>query len=144
MVETAKWLSKENVTQFEVRIGDINYGGHMGNDKSLLIFHDARIGFLESLGFSENNLGDHTGIIMSEAHVFFKKEVFLHDRLTVDVSITEVTTSSFVLHYAVRRLEDNAEVLSGTTKLLAFNYDRRKVVRIPDLFRNKILLVTNT
>ncbi|MCX6235170.1 MAG: thioesterase family protein [Bacteroidetes bacterium] len=144
MVETTKWLSIENVIQFEVRIGDINYGGHMGNDKALLIFQDARIGFLESLGFSEKNLGDHTGIIMSEAHVFFKKEVFLHDQLTVDVSVTEVTTSSFVLIYTVRRLEDNTEVLSGTTKQLAFNYDRRKVVRIPELFRNTIHLNTNT
>ncbi len=30
-------------TNFAVRIGDINYGGHMGNDKFLLIFHDARL-----------------------------------------------------------------------------------------------------
>jgi acyl-CoA thioester hydrolase len=144
MGETTKWLSKANVIQVEIRIGDINYGGHMGNDKSLLIFQDARIGFLESLGYSEKDIGDHTGIIMSEAHVFFKKEVFLHDRLTVDISVTEVTTSSFILHYCVRRLKDDTEVISGTTKLLAFNYDRHKVVRIPELFRNKIHLNANS
>jgi acyl-CoA thioester hydrolase len=34
-------------TQLKVRIGDINYGGHMGNDAVLTLAHQARIEFLE-------------------------------------------------------------------------------------------------
>ncbi len=36
---------KKVTTQYKVSIADINYGCHMGNDKALTIFHEARIGF---------------------------------------------------------------------------------------------------
>jgi len=128
------WLSKENIARFEVRIGDINYGGHMGNDAALLLFQDARIRFLESIGFSEKNIGDQAGIILSEAHVYFRKEVFLHDELLAGVAVAEVTTSSFVLTYSIKRTGDGAEVLNGSTRLIAYDYERKKVTRLPEAF----------
>jgi len=134
------YLKKENIATFKVRVGDINYGGHLGNDKALLLFHDARIKFLESMGFSEKHIGDGIGIIMSDAHVFFKKEVFLHDKLSADVSVEEVTTSSFTLLYSIKRLPDKLEVINGTTRLIAFDYEKRKVVRIPTDFMDRITI----
>jgi acyl-CoA thioester hydrolase len=128
------WLSKQQIARFEIRIGDINYGGHMGNDKALLLFQDARIRFLESIGFSEKQIGDQAGIIMSDAHVFFKKEVFLHDILSINIAVADVTTSSFTLAYEVTRELDNALVLDGSTKLIAFDYEKRKVTRLPEAF----------
>jgi acyl-CoA thioester hydrolase len=138
MNDAAKWISAKNILGYEVRIGDINYGGHMGNDKSLLLFQDARIAFLEFLGFSEKNIGEDKGIIMSEAHVYFRKELFLHDRLTVDVSVEEITTTSFTLKYTVRYLHDRTEVMHGTTKLIAYDYEKRRVARLPEGFLEKI------
>ena len=134
------WLSKDQITRFEVRIGDINYGGHLGNDKSLLLFQDARIRFLESLGFSERHIGDRAGIIMSEAHVYFRKEVFLHDELYADVAISDVSTSSFELSYSIKRIGDAVEVLQGSTKLIAFDYEKKKVTRLPEVFIRAIRL----
>ena len=135
-----KYISVKNIAKFEVRVGDINYGGHMGNDKSLLIFHDARIRFLESLGYSEMFIGDNTGIIMSEAHVYFKKEVLLHDILSVDVSVSELSASSFTLSYHVFRQQDGAEVIHGSTKIIAYDYERKRVTRIPEVFLEKIMI----
>jgi acyl-CoA thioester hydrolase len=134
------WLSKENIARFEVRIGDINYGGHMGNEAALLLFQDARIRFLESIGFSEKHIGDRAGIILSEAHVYFRKEIFLHDELYADISVAEVTTSSFEMVYSIRRTADAAEVLNGTTRLIAFDYERKKVTRLPEAFIRAIRL----
>jgi len=133
-------LSKEKTAMFEVRIGDINYGGHMGNDKALLLFQDARIKFFASIGFSEMNIGDEAGIIMNEAHVFYKKEIFLYDRLSVTISVAGVTASSFTMNYSVVRESDNAEVIQGSSKLIAFNYEKRRIVRLPAAFLSKIEL----
>lgn len=132
MVENS-WITLRNIYRAGVRVGDINYGGHMGNDKALLIFHDARIAFLESFGFSEKNIGG-PGIIMRDAHVNFRKEVFLHDILTVDVGIDEVTPTSFNVIYTVKRESDGAVVFLGSTGLVAFDYDIRKVVKLPESF----------
>lgn len=120
---------------YKIRVGDINYGGHMGNDKALLLFHDARLHFLEERGFSESNIGG-PGIIMGDAHVYFKKEVFRGDELTVFVHVEDLRALSFELHYTVMRAED--EVLNGSTKLIAFDYNLRKVAKIPDAFIQKI------
>ena len=120
---------------YKVRVGDINYGGHMGNDRALLLFHDARIDFLEERGFSESNIGG-PGIIMGDAHVYFKKEVFRGDELTVYAHVEDLRALSFELHYTVMRGED--EVLNGSTKLVAFDNNIRKVVKIPDSFIQKI------
>ncbi len=134
-----KWILLKDVARIEVRVGDINYGGHMGNDKALAVFHDARIKFLGSLGFSEHNIGG-PGIIMRDAHVAFRKEVFMHDVLLVDVGIDDVTTSTFNVTYTVRRESDDAVVFSGSTGLVAFDYDIRRPVRVPEGFLEKIRL----
>ena len=150
MGQHSEWICKENIASFEVRVGDINYGNHMGNDKALLIFHDARLKFLESLGFSEKNIGG-PGIIMRDAHINFRKEVYLHDELTVDVGIENVSNSAFEMTYNVIRIvnsqqssvvsrqSDEGEVVfTGSTGLVAFDYERKRPVRLPEEFLEKI------
>jgi acyl-CoA thioesterase FadM len=136
-MEEGTGILLKDIVRITVRVGDINYGGHMGNDKALLAFHDARLNFLKKLGFSEKDIGG-PGIIMRDAHVVFRKEVFLGDVLTVDVGIDQLTTSSFNMNYTVRRESDNEVVFLGNTALVAFNYERKRVARIPDVFREKI------
>ena len=114
-----------------VRVGDINYGGHMGNDKSLLLFHDARLNFLAQHGFSEKDIGG-SGLIMSEAHVYFRKEVFRDDELKVYITIKTLKELSFEMHYSIKR--DDIEVMSGSTKMVSFDYRNKRVVKIPNFF----------
>ena len=150
MGQHSDWINKENVASYEVRVGDIYYGYHMGNDKAMLVFHDARLKFLESLGFSEKNIGG-PGIIMRDAHVNFRKEVYLHDELTVDVGIENVSNSAFEMVYTVRRIkksqqsavsgqqsDDGEVVFTGNTGLVAFDYERKRPVRLPEEFLLKI------
>jgi acyl-CoA thioesterase FadM len=125
-------------TEFSVRIGDINYGGHMGNDKFLLLFHDARIRFLKSFGCSEMDLGDGVGVIMNEAYVAFKGEVFLDDLLSVGVRASNIEGSRFRIEYAVERVSDRRLVAMGHTGMVAFDYKNRKVAKIPESFRGII------
>ena len=116
---------------YTVRVGDINYGGHMGNDKALLLFHDARIHFLEERGYSESDIGG-PGLIMGDAHVYFKKEVFRRDELKVYIHIDDIREISFVMHYSIMR--DGIQVMHGHTKMISFDYDKRRDVRIPEAF----------
>ena len=125
---------------FIIRIGEINYIGHMGYDRTLMIFHDARISFFDSLGFSETNIGKETGIIINEAFIKFKKEVFLNDKLKVFISISDIKETSFLMNYSVFRPEDESEVFTGYTKIYAFNYKDKAIVKIPEDFLDKIKL----
>lgn len=124
-----------------VRVSDINYGGHVANSAVLNIMQDGRIGYLARLGpYSELDLGG-CGIILPEAHVFFRAEMFLHDALMVGVRCCEIKRSSFQLEY---RIERGADLMAeGSTAVICFNYQIRKPVRIPGSFRENLASFEN-
>jgi acyl-CoA thioesterase FadM len=63
-------------TELRVRITDVNYGGHMGNDSLLGLLHEARVQFLAHYGLSELDIGGLWGIIMADSVIVYKSEAF--------------------------------------------------------------------
>lgn len=121
------------VLPYRVRIADINYGGHVANSAVLNFFQDARIAFLRSLGgFSELNIGEGCGIILPEAHVCYRAEMFHDDALEIGVRVHEVGRSSLVLEYRIER--GGMVTAEGTTNLVAFDYEKKKPRRLPGAF----------
>ncbi len=122
---------------YQVRVADLNYGGHVANSAVLNIMQEGRIGYLARLGpFSELDLGG-CGIILPEAHVFFRAEMFLHDQLEVGVRCREIKRSSFRLEYRIER--DGDLTAEGETPVVCFNYTQRKPVRLPVLFHAAVV-----
>lgn len=123
-------------TPYQVRISDINYGNHVANSAVLNFFQDARIRYLKQLGnFSELDIGG-CGIILPEATVKYRAEMFLADELQIGVRITEMGRSSVTMSY---RIERNGELTAeGTTALIAFDYTARKPRRLPQPFKHAI------
>jgi hypothetical protein len=62
-------------TELNVRISDVNYGGHLGNDAVLSLIHEARVQFLNHFGYSEKDI-EETGIIMADSVVIYRSEAF--------------------------------------------------------------------
>lgn len=131
-------MSKSFKWPYRVSISDINYSGHMGNDRALSLFHEARIAFLQSIDCSEMDIGDGLGIIMKDAHVEYLAEVFHGDELRIKVKLGERKGLLFNLDYEVLRVEDRKKVLKGRTGLLAFDYKERKLAKVPESFFMKI------
>ena len=67
-------------TDYKVIVSDINYGGHMGNERALIIFQQTRMEWLNSIGYDEANI-EGKGLIQLESHVYYLKEVFLGETL---------------------------------------------------------------
>jgi 4-hydroxybenzoyl-CoA thioesterase len=123
-------------TELTVHVEHLNYGGHVGNDKFLSLAHEARIRFLEKLGGSELDF-DGVGLIMTDAQVMYKAEVFRAEQLRVDMGVEELTKSRFELHYKITRLEDDKEVARIQTGMAFFDYTQRILGRAPQSFENK-------
>lgn len=118
---------------YRVSIADVNYGGHVANSAVLNVFQDARIAYLAELGpFTELDLGG-CGIIMPEAHVYFRAEMFHGDELIVGVRCKELKRSSFSLEYRIER--EASLTAEGETPIVCFNYQTRKPCRMPEEFR---------
>ena len=99
---------------YKVIVSDINYGGHMGNERALVIFQQCRMDWLNSLGFDEINIGENKGIIQLESHVYYLKEVKLGENLKCFVKNIDFSKTTFETFYEVLN-KNNEIVLKGST-----------------------------
>lgn len=119
-------------TKFVVRITDVNYGGHVGNDCFLSYIQEARVQFLQSFGYSEINV-EGVGIIMIDAAIEYKAELFYGDEFEVSVAVDNVSRVGFDLFYLIEK-KNNDKVIVVTkakTGILCFDYAAHKVVPVP-------------
>lgn len=116
-------------TIIKVRITDINYGNHLGNDALVGILHEARVQWLNSLSYTELDI-DGIGLIMSDLAVEYKSESFAGDELIIRIYLGERSNVSFDLYYVVE-LQPSKLVALGKTGMVCFNYKEKKVVHIP-------------
>ncbi len=121
------WLFRTHLT---VRVGDINYGGHLGNDRVLAFAHEARVRWLAELGLSEKDVGG-VGLIMADALLTYHREAFMGDELQIALGAADVRRSSFDLIFWFSRLDDGEEIARVKTGMVCFDYDTRKVARLP-------------
>jgi len=121
-------------TEIPVRITDLNYGGHVGNDVFLSLIHEIRLQFLKNYGFSEMNI-DGVGTIMNEALITYKTEVFYGSVIVAKVAIAELSSRAFTLVYHLSDKATGKEVVRAKTSLVFFNYDKKKITHMPEIFR---------
>ena len=93
-----------------VRIGDINYGNHVGNDAFVAIIHEARIQWLSQNNFTELDIGG-VGLIMSDLEVEFKKEGFYGDIVEVQLSLGELSKIGFEIYYQIMAIRKEEKIL---------------------------------
>ena len=107
-----------------IRITDVNYGGHVGNDAVLSLIHEARMQFLKQFGFTEMNCGG-AGLIMSDAAIEFKKEFFYGDILQVHAAARNFSKVSFDFYYKLEKeTEGKSTVLAlAKTGMVCYDYD---------------------
>jgi len=118
-----------------VRVSDLNYGNHVGHQNFFLYFQEARIAYLAQFGYSELDIEGH-GMIVGEANCKYKQELFLNDRIRIACGIKEIKSKLFVMQYRITK--DRATCAEGFTKNLCYDYQAKKVVRLPDAFVKKI------
>src|SRR5579872_4589630 len=88
--------------QIPVRVTDLNFGGHVGNDSVLSLIHEARAQFLRPHGYDEMDLAG-VGLIMTEVVIEFKSELFYGDSLWVSVAATEFSRVGFEVYYRLEK-----------------------------------------
>lgn len=125
-------------TQIPVRITDINYGGHVGNDSLLSIIHQARVNYLEFLGFEER--GPETGLIMADAALVYKGEGFKGDIFDIAIGAADISPFGFDIYYRITTVRDGKTIIIAEAKsgMIFFDYINRKVARLPEDWKEKL------
>lgn len=123
-------------TQIPVRITDLNYGGHVGNQHFLTYMHEARVQWLTQEGWSEMDV-EGVGLIMSDAAVRFRREIFYGSTLQIKLAVAELGMSSFTLIYGLYDAVSSEWLGSGQTGMAFMDYSNRKLATMPPSFRTK-------
>ncbi len=125
--------------QIPVRITDINYGNHVGNDSFVAILHEARVQWLQKHGYNELSI-EGIGLIMSDLVVEFKNESLYGDMVEVKIGVGEVSRIGFELYYQLisKRNNEIINLANAKTCMVCYDYSVKKVVGIPE--KVKIML----
>lgn len=117
----------------KVRISDINYGNHVGNDAFVSIIHEARMQWLQKNNFTELDI-DGAGLIMSDLAIKFKNECFYGEEVAVSIIACERSRVGFDLYYTLNTIRNNATILLAEAKtgMVCYNYELKKITQIPD------------
>ncbi len=124
-------------TDIPLRISDINYGGHLGNDAVLSIIHEARVRFLIRHGFTEFDLGG-AGLIMVDAVIVYRSESYYGETLRCELTVDDLQPKGFDFLYRLSEKETGREVARAKTSVVCFDYQNRKVVHVPANFSELI------
>lgn len=117
-------------TPISIRITDVNYGNHVGNDAILSLLHEARMQYLRSMGLTELQFAG-VGLIMSDVAIEFKAESFYGDVLIAHVAAGEFSRIGFDLFYKLVRQHDDSLIAVAKTGMICFDYTAKKIVGVP-------------
>ncbi len=115
-----------------IRITDLNYGGHVGNDSFLSLVHEARQQFLLYHHYSEMNV-EGVALIMADAAIEFKRELSFNQQIRIWVTATGFDKLGFDFYYKIEVLENMEWLLAGKAKtgMLCFDYNEKKKISVP-------------
>jgi len=125
-------------TEIPVRIENINYGGHLGNDSLLSLVHEARLRFLKSHGFTEADIGG-VGIIMVDTIIVYKAESFHGDILRFEVAVVNIGRTGCDFFFRVTNSLKKKDIAHVKTGVVFFDYNTRKVAQTPSEFLERFM-----
>ena len=116
-----------------LRIADINYGNHVGNDAFVSIIHEARVQWLKQYDYTELKI-ENVGLIMSDLAIEFKSESFYGDVVEVKLGAGEMSRVGFELYYQlfVKRNDETILLANAKTGMVCYDYDAKKVAPLPE------------
>lgn len=120
-------------TTLRIRVTDLNYGGHVGNDSFLSLIQEARQQYLLSHGYRELAIAG-VGLIMADVAIEFKKELNYGDEIKISVAATGFDKLGFDLLYKMEVLQDDQWLLAGKAKtgMMCYDYALKKKTAVPE------------
>lgn len=125
-------------TDLEIRISDVNYGGHVGNDSILTLAQESRLRFLNKYNYSEKDI-EGFGIVMTDAAIVYKNQAFWGDHISVSIAVADISRIGFDLYYMIINTSNQKEIAHIKTGMVFFDYNIQKIAATPEKFFTKFV-----
>jgi acyl-CoA thioester hydrolase len=126
------------VVEIPVAWAEMDYFRHVNHAVFFRYMEDARIAYLERIGFREVNDARPVGPILASAQARFRRPVEYPDTLAVGARVREVAEDRFTMEYRVvsRKLGDVAA--EGESVLVSYDYTAARKTPLPAQVRDAI------
>lgn len=125
-------------TSIETRFADFDMMGHVNN---AVYFTYMEIGRVKYWRHAIQWDWKKTGVVIGKASIRYILPVFIEDKIHMYVRTARIGTSSFDLEYLIVKMVHGKEVVcsKGMTTCIAFDYEAKKAMPIPETERNKMI-----
>ncbi|MES2419395.1 MAG: thioesterase family protein [Bacteroidota bacterium] len=125
-------------TVIEMRFADLDMMGHVNN---AVYFTYLEIGRTKYWKHAINWNWHKTGVIIGQASIDYITPILLEDNVSMYVRTSRIGNTSFDLEYLIVKTVNGKEITcsKGKTVCVAFDYDSKKPVPIPETERNKMI-----
>lgn len=118
-----------------IGISDVNYAKHLDSIAMVKILHEARLQFLASLGFAEDNIFG-LGMVATDLAVEYRSESFANDMLVIDVGVNSFNRYGFDIGLQVTNSALETVVCNGKMGVVFFDFDRHQIIDVPPAFKS--------
>ena len=117
-----------------VGLSDLNYARHLDSQSMLQILHEARLQYLATLGFTEENIYG-LGMVVTDLSVDFRSESFANDVLIIDVGVGKVNRYGIDICMKVTNSALDSVVCMAKMGVVLFDFDKHQMVAVPHQFK---------
>ncbi|WP_299978750.1 thioesterase family protein [Desulfobacula sp.] len=123
-------------TELAVRLTDINYGNHVGDDAFVSLIHEARVRFLKSFGFSKSDIAGKA-LVISDLAVSYKSQSFYGDKLKFEIGAGGFNKYGCDIFYKVTNIKTGDVVILAKTGIVFFDFTKNKITTPPEAFSSQ-------
>lgn len=120
-----------------VRIGDINYGRHLGHDAIVGLLHEARAQAFEALGHHEWDVAGHPSVV-AELAIEYLGESRWGDELVVETAILPAEGKALTVYQRLERPADARSVAVARIGLVLLDPEQGRPVDVPSGFNDAL------
>ncbi|ENO85392.1 acyl-CoA thioesterase [Thauera linaloolentis] len=121
-------------TSIPLLITHINNAGHLDNAQLLGLVSEARVRFMQSMGFTEMDV-EGLGVIVADAALQYRSEAFHGETMAIEMSATDFHEFGCDLVWRITEERSAREVARGKTGIVFFDYGQRRKGPVPEGFR---------
>ncbi len=122
----------------EVRYSDIDAQHHVNSARYFTYMEQARAAYLRKLGLWAGEDFNAIGIIIADQSCSYKSPIRFGQAIEVGVQTTTIGTKSIQMEYLIRDQNDQHELASGRTVLVAFDYLAGQSITVPERWKKLI------
>jgi acyl-CoA thioester hydrolase len=120
-------------TQVTVRFSETDALGHINNTSYFIYLEEARIRFIETLGFKMNI--ENWNFILASTKCDFISQGYFDQNLTIRTYVSKIGTKSFQLEHDVISTQTNELIAKGNAIMVYFFFKKQQSEPIPELLR---------